>query len=60
MKDGVEPDVRFEEVTKVLVENSYDGWMSSEFEGPNGMDTFELVREQQAMIRRYVAKYAPQ
>jgi sugar phosphate isomerase/epimerase len=60
MKDGVEPDVRFEEVTKVLVENGYDGWMSSEFEGPNGVDTFGLVREQQAMIRRYVAKYAAQ
>jgi hypothetical protein len=57
MKDGEEPDVRFEEVTKVLVENGYDGWMSSEFEGPNGVDTFELVREQQAMIRRFQQKY---
>jgi sugar phosphate isomerase/epimerase len=58
MKDGVEPNVRFEEVTKVLVENGYDGWMSSEYEGQGGVDTFELVREQQAMIRHYAVKYA--
>jgi sugar phosphate isomerase/epimerase len=58
MKDGVEPNVRFEEVTKVLVESGYDGWWSSEFEGPDGVDTFELVRQQQAMIRRFAAKYA--
>jgi len=59
MKDGVEPDVRFEEVTKVLAENGYDGWMSSEYEGQGGVDTFELVRQQQAMITRFAAKYAP-
>jgi sugar phosphate isomerase/epimerase len=58
MKDGNEPTVRFEEVAKVLVENGYDGWMSSEYEGPGGVDTFELVRQQQAMIRSYAAKYA--
>lgn len=60
MKNGIEPDVRFEEVTKVLVESGYDGWMSSEFEGAGGQDTFELVRQQQAMIRGYSAKYAKQ
>jgi sugar phosphate isomerase/epimerase len=60
MKDGEEPDVRFEEVVKVLVESGYDGWISSEYEGQGGVDTFGLVSEQQAMIRRYAAKYAPQ
>jgi len=59
MRDGEEPDIRFEEVVKVLVESGYDGWMSSEYEGQGGVDTFGLVREQQAMIHRYAAKYAP-
>jgi sugar phosphate isomerase/epimerase len=58
MKDGLESGVRFEEVTKALVENGYDGWMSSEYEGQGDVDTFELVREQQAVIRRFAAKYA--
>jgi sugar phosphate isomerase/epimerase len=58
MKDGDEPDIRFEEVVKVLVEYGYDGWMSSEYEGANGVDTFNLVREHQAMVRRYAEKYA--
>jgi hypothetical protein len=40
MKDGVEPNVRFEEVTKVLVESGYGGWWSSEFEGPDGVGHF--------------------
>jgi sugar phosphate isomerase/epimerase len=57
MKDGIEPNIRFEEVTKVLVENGYDGWMSSEYEGQGGVDTFELVSEQQAMIHRFIEKY---
>ena len=59
MKDGIEPNLRFEEVTKVLVENGYDGWMSSEFEGHgSGQDTFEVVRQQQEMIRSCAEKYA--
>jgi sugar phosphate isomerase/epimerase len=60
MKDGLEPNVRFEEVVKVLVENGYDGWISSEYEGQGGVDTFALVREQQGMIRRFQQKYAAQ
>jgi sugar phosphate isomerase/epimerase len=58
MENGDEPYVRFEEVIKVLVESGYNGWMSSEYEGEGGLDTFELVSEQQAMIRRYAKKYA--
>ena len=52
MKDGVEPNVRFEEVVKVLAESGYNGWISSEYEGVGGLDTFDLVRQQQALIRR--------
>jgi hypothetical protein len=33
--------------------------MSSEYEGQGGVDTFELVRQQQAMITRFAARYAP-
>jgi sugar phosphate isomerase/epimerase len=51
MKDGVEPNVRFEEVVKVLAESGYNGWISSEYEGVGGLDTFDLVRQQQALIR---------
>jgi sugar phosphate isomerase/epimerase len=58
MENGDEPYIRFEEVIKVLVENGYNGWMSSEYEGEGNLDTFELVREHQAMIRRYAKKYA--
>jgi len=58
MHDGDEPNIRFEEVVKVLVEENYSGWISSEYEGAPGVDTFELVRRQQSMVRRYAEKYA--
>ena len=57
MKNGDEPSIRFEEVIKELVEGGYDGWMSSEYEGPGDVDTFHLVREHQEMARRYIGKY---
>jgi sugar phosphate isomerase/epimerase len=53
MENGVEPNLRFEEVVKVLVEEGYDGWISSEYEGKGGVDTFDLVRQQQAMIETF-------
>jgi sugar phosphate isomerase/epimerase len=53
MQDGDEPNIRFEEVVKVLAEENYSGWISSEYEGAPGVDTFELVCQQQAMMRRY-------
>jgi sugar phosphate isomerase/epimerase len=56
MQNEDEPNVRFEEVVKVLVEEHYSGWISSEYEGAPG-DTFQLVRRQQAMVRRYADKY---
>jgi sugar phosphate isomerase/epimerase len=59
IQDGDEPNIRFAEVVKVLVEENYSGWISSEYEGAPGVDTFELVRQEQAMIRRYAGIYAP-
>lgn len=54
--DGDEPDLRYEEVVKVLVENGYTGWMSSEYEGGEG-DSFEIVQAHQKMVNGYIAKY---
>jgi len=54
--NGDEPDLRYEEVVKVLVENGYTGWMSSEYEGGVG-DSFEIVQAHQEMVHRYIAKY---
>ena len=58
MVDGDEPNLRYEEFIRVLVESAYKGWMSSEYEGPSGVDTFELVRAHQSMIMRYILKAA--
>jgi hypothetical protein len=57
MQNGDEPNIRFEEVVKVLVEADYSGWISSEHEGSPG-ETFQLVRQQQAMVRRYAESYS--
>lgn len=58
MVDGDEPNVRYEEFIRVLVEEGYAGWMSSEYEGPPGVDTFAVVRAHQAMVKRYIAAAA--
>jgi sugar phosphate isomerase/epimerase len=58
MVDGDEPDLRYEEFIRVLIQSGYTGWMSSEYEGPPGVDTFEVVRAHQAMVRRYMQKAA--
>jgi sugar phosphate isomerase/epimerase len=59
MIKGDEPDIRFEEVVRALIKGRYKGWMSSEYEGnvPN-VDSFEVVKEHQKMVRRYMAKYS--
>jgi sugar phosphate isomerase/epimerase len=57
MVDGDEPDVRYEEYVQALVAGGYTGWMSSEYEGPE-TDSFEVVKAHQAMVKRYIAKYA--
>jgi hypothetical protein len=59
MIKGDEPDIRFEEVVRALIKGGYKGWMSSEYEGhlPD-VDSFEIVKEHQKMVRRYIAKYS--
>jgi sugar phosphate isomerase/epimerase len=54
--NGEEPDLRYEEVVKVLLENGYAGWMSSEFEGGE-TDSFAIVQAHQKMIKGYINKY---
>jgi sugar phosphate isomerase/epimerase len=49
-----EPDVRYADVVKALVQGGYRGWISSEYEGPPG-NSFDMVRDQQRMFRRYMA-----
>ena len=55
--NGDEPDVRYEEFVKALIDGGYKGWMSSEYEGPDG-DSFEIIKAHQAMVRRYIVKYS--
>ena len=55
MADGVEPNIRFQEVARVLAECEYTGWISSEYEGDSGQDTFNLIQQQQASFRRFWA-----
>lgn len=56
MVNGDEPDLRYEEVVKTLLENHYQGWMSSEYEG-GATDSFAVVQEHQQMVKGYIAKY---
>jgi hydroxypyruvate isomerase len=37
-------------LASVLAESGYAGWISIEYEGAGGPDTFDLVRQQQALI----------
>jgi sugar phosphate isomerase/epimerase len=56
MQDGTEPNVRYEEVIHELLDGDYTGWMSSEFEG-DAPDSYVVVQEHQAMIKRYMEGY---
>ena len=56
MENGDEPDLRYEEVVKALLENNYQGWMSSEYEGAS-TDSFFIVQEHQKMVHGYIEKY---
>lgn len=51
--EGEEPNLRYQEVVKALIDIGYTGWVSSEYEGPP-TDSFEIVRKHQEMLRRYV------
>jgi len=64
-EDLVEPDVRYEDVMRVLGEHGYSGYISSEYEGQRltqdidpGYDEIEQVRRHQAMLERYLAEPA--
>ena len=56
IENGDEPDLRYEEIVNALLENGYSGWVNSEYEG-DGLDSFALVQEHQAMLKRYTTKY---
>jgi sugar phosphate isomerase/epimerase len=55
MVDGDEPNLRYEEVVKTLLDINYTGWMSSEFEGGKA-DSFEIVQAHQKMVNGYIQK----
>ena len=57
MIDGTEPDIRYRDLIFALLDNHYQGWISSEYEGPPA-NSFELVAAQQAMMRRYASEHA--
>lgn len=54
--NGDEPNLRYEEVVKALLDIGYTGWMSSEYEG-GPADSFAIVQAHQAMIKRYMDKH---
>jgi sugar phosphate isomerase/epimerase len=54
--DGDEPNLRYEEVVKALLDINYTGWMSSEFEGGKA-DSFEIVQAHQKMVNGYIQRY---
>jgi sugar phosphate isomerase/epimerase len=53
--DGDEPDLRYEEVVKALLEIGYSGWVSTEYEG-GPADTFAVARAHQSMMNGYIEK----
>ncbi len=57
IENGDEPDLRYEEVVKTLLDIGYTGWMSTEYEGAP-TNTFEIARAHQVMVNGYIQKYA--
>ncbi len=57
MANGDEPDIRFEETVRALVAGGYKGWISSEYEGPPLEDIVAVLREHQAMLHRFQARW---
>jgi hypothetical protein len=55
--EGDEPDLRYQEAVAYLLQGGYQGWMSSEYEGPNDVNSFDSVRSHQAMVRRHMEAY---
>ena len=57
--DLSDPHVPYDEVVKALVHGGYQGSLSSEYEGPRDLYlASDMVRRQQAMLRRLVAEHA--
>lgn len=59
-ENGDEPSVPYAELMRVFGEAGYDGTISSEWEGSawaEPPDGFAMVREHQAMMRRYLSPY---
>jgi sugar phosphate isomerase/epimerase len=55
--DGDEPDIRYQEAVETLLAGGYQGWLSSEYEGPGNVNSFDSVHGHQAMIQRYIDGY---
>lgn len=55
--DGDEPDVRYSDIVRALIQAGYDGWLMSEYEGPEGVNGFDIVRAHQAMIARMIERH---
>ena len=54
-----DPHVPYDAIVNVLVESGYRGSLSSEYEGPRDLYlASDMVRRQQAMLRRLVAEHA--
>ena len=54
--DGDEPDLRYEEVVKSLLDIGYTGWVSTEYEG-GPADTFAIAKAHQEMMKTYINKH---
>ena len=54
IEDGDEPDLRYREIVSALVQGGYSGWISSEYEGAADVCSFEIVRQHQEMVHRYM------
>ena len=59
----IEPDVRYDDVMRVLIENGYKGYISSEYEGQRltqdidpGYDEIEQVKRHQSMLAQYLGQ----
>jgi sugar phosphate isomerase/epimerase len=55
--DGDEPDLRYDEVVKTLLDIGYEGWVSTEYEG-GPIDTFEIAKAHQNMMKGYIKKHS--
>ena len=50
--DGIEPNLRYQEIVSTLIAGGYTGWFSSEYEGVSD-NSFVTVQQHQAMIKKF-------